>query len=333
MIEALYWNKLEGSTVKCCLCPHNCKIKDGQEGTCRARKNEGGKLFSENYSKVGALNVDPIEKKPLYHFFPGSPVLSIGTFGCNFRCEFCQNWQLAHGQPTLEKISGDEMVQMALGAQKEQGSIGVAYTYAEPLVWYEYVLEIAPKIQDLGQKNILVTNGFIEEAPFLKLLPFISAMNIDVKGFSSDFYKRMVKGYYEPVLKTAEIAKSHGCHVEITNLLIPGMNDSEEDIDKIVDWVASSLGKDTPIHFSKYFPSYKLNIPPTPLETLRMAVKKASKKLDFVYLGNVAEPEWRSTKCPACGEILIERSGFTAKPRVSEGKCKECGRKVNIILQ
>lgn len=333
MKEALYWSKLEESAVKCSLCPHNCKIKEGHKGICHARKNKGGRLFSENYNMVGALNIDPIEKKPLYHFFPGSPVLSIGTFGCNFRCEFCQNWQLAHGHPSLEKITVPEMVQIALEAQKRQGSIGIAYTYAEPLVWYEYVFEVAPKIYDLGQKNILVTNGFIEETPFKKLLPFISAMNIDIKGFSLDFYRRMVKGHYAPVLKTAETAKKSGCHVEITNLLIPGMNDKEEEIDKIVEWTAASLGKDTPIHFSRYFPSYKLNIAPTPLETLRMAAEKASKKLDFVYLGNAAELDWRSTKCPSCGEIFIERSGYRSKTRASEGKCWKCGREINIILQ
>ncbi|MGI6678284.1 MAG: AmmeMemoRadiSam system radical SAM enzyme [Dehalobacterium sp.] len=286
MKEALYYRILENNRILCELCPRNCVIKPGNRGFCRARENRDGVLFSLNYGKITALAVDPIEKKPLYHFFPGSKILSVGTFGCNFHCDFCQNWQIAHQSTTGEEMTPEALASLAL-EMASKGSIGVAYTYSEPLVWYEFVLAASQKVQEAGLKNVLVTNGYIQEEPFQKLLPYIDAFNIDVKGFTKEFYQKVVKGKLAPVLKSAEMAYQAGKHLEITTLLIPGLNDAPEEIEALVDWISLHLGPEVPLHFSRYFPQYRLNLAPTPIQTMYHAREIAEKTLKHIYLGNV----------------------------------------------
>jgi len=284
MKEALYYKKLNDGSVQCLLCPKLCTIKKGKSGFCGARENIGNKLFSNIYSRVSSHGMDPIEKKPLYHFYPGSLILSLGTTGCNFACPFCQNWQISQERnvPT-QHMSASEAVEKAL----ERSSIGIAYTYSEPIIWYEYVMDTAKLARKKGLKNVLVTNGYINENPLKELLPFIDAMNIDLKAFDEKFYREICKGGLETVLKTIKIS-STSCHIEITNLVIPGFNDTTRHFENLVNWIAENLGVDIPLHFSRYFPQYKMKTgSATPIETLEQAYEIAKRKLRYVYLGNI----------------------------------------------
>jgi len=332
MKEALFYKLVDKDKgiIKCLLCPKGCLIKEGQVGFCRSRKNINNKLYSLIYSKVSSCGFDPIEKKPLYHFYPGTPVLSLGTVGCSFSCSFCQNWTISQGSienVSVEELSPERAVQLAL----DNNSPGIAYTYSEPLIWYEYVLDTAIIAKKDNLKNILVTNGFINREPLLKLLPFIDAMNIDLKSFRNSFYQKYCKGSLSPVLQTIEIAKSYS-HIEITNLLIPGLNDREEEIKELVNWLASQ-GENIPLHFSRYFPCYKMNIEATPISTLYKARDIAQKKLKYVYIGNIWDEEANTTYCGNCKKILIKRTGYNIINLGLDktGKCKYCGEQVARI--
>lgn len=283
--QAMYYNKIENSKVHCYLCPHNCVIKPGCLGACRARKNIEGELYSLNYGKIASIGLDPIEKKPLYRFRPGSMILSAGTFGCNLKCSFCQNWGIAHDDPQVADISPDELSHKAREASAH-GNIGIAYTYNEPSIWHEFVLDTARRVKDLGLDNILVTNGFISREPLLELLPYIDAMNIDVKGYTASFYNEVCKASLENVKQTVELSAQR-CHVEVTTLVIPGLNDSVDEIGKMSQWLAS-ISNEIPLHLSRFFPNYKMqDRPPTPKDTLIKAREEALKHLKYVYLGNV----------------------------------------------
>ena len=281
--EALFYEKLNGREVKCLLCPQTCRIVEGKTGFCRVRKNIDGKLYSLIYGQISSIALDPIEKKPLYHYHPKEFILSIGTKGCNLACGFCQNFSISQGLnvPTQE-ITCEEIITKAKNCQ----SFGIAYTYNEPLIWYEFVLDTAKLARREGLKNVLVTNGFINPEPLRKILPFIDAMNIDLKSIEDDFYRNTCKGFLAAVLETIKKAKQF-CHVELTNLIIPTLNDSEGNFEKLVDWIYNNLGEDTPLHFSRYFPCHKFDIPPTPPVTLQKARDIAAAKLKYVYLGNV----------------------------------------------
>ncbi len=282
---AMFYNKIEDSKVHCFLCPHNCVISNGNLGACRARKNIEGELYSLNYGKVASVAIDPIEKKPLYRFNPGTYILSVGSFGCNLKCSFCQNWEIAHEKPYTQDITPEELVDRALEFKKK-GNMGIAYTYNEPSIWYEFVLDTARIAKEKGLNNVLVTNGFISKEPFMELLPFIDGMNIDVKGYTESFYGEICKGTLENVKETVEIA-AKVCHVEVTNLVIPGLNDSVEEIGEMSQWLAS-ISEDIPLHLSRYFPNYKMqDRPPTPVKTLEKARDKALESLKHVYIGNV----------------------------------------------
>ncbi len=283
MKEALYYSKLEGNRVNCILCPKNCIIEDGKTGFCRSRKNIGGKLYSIIYEKTTGIALDPIEKKPLYKFHPGRLILSVGTRGCNFGCIFCQNWHISQNPDAdLEDVSCEQIIQEAI----KLGSLGVAYTYNEPFIWYEFILECAKAAKANGLENVLVTNGYVNPEPLEEILPYIGAMNIDLKSMDEEFYKKNCKGTLAPVLNTIKRAKQD-CHVELTNLIIPSLNDTKEHFEKLTDWIVENAGADTPLHFSRYFPCYELNLPLTPVETLYKANAIAKKKLKFVYLGNM----------------------------------------------
>lgn len=331
MKEALHWEELANQEVQCRLCPWRCRLKPGQKGRCRVRQNEQGRLVSLNFGCCTSVALDPVEKKPLYHFHPGATVYSLGTKGCNFGCRFCQNWQISLGEPEMVRITPEKVVDIALRYSLSRNCVGIAYTYSEPVVWYEFVMETARLARRQGLKNILVTNGFIEEAALADLLPMIDAMNIDIKGFTDEFYLKVCRGKREPVLRTAEKVKSC-CHLELTTLLVNGLNDSETEIGRLTDWIAGSLGPDIPLHLSRYFPNHELDLAPTPVSTLIRAREIARQKLNYVYLGNVST-DGNDTFCPRCGALLIERQGwFTRTAELDAGNCARCGFKTNIVL-
>lgn len=297
MKEALYYESLEGDSVRCRLCPHDCLIHSGRVGICYVRQNVDGKLFALGYARTAASHLDPIEKKPLYRFRPGSLIYSVSGVGCNLGCPYCQNWEIAHPKDTfLHKnprevvetmttpLDPEQAVAHAL-SMREQGNIGIAYTYNEPLIGWEYVRDTARLAHEQGLSNVVVTNGFISEEPLLELLPFLDAVNVDIKGFSDEFYHRL-GGRLEPVLNSARIMSKH-CHVEVTNLLIPTWNTDDKQISDLVDWIAENMGPETPLHFSRYFPARKLALPPTTLETMRHAQEIAEERLRYVFLGNI----------------------------------------------
>lgn len=282
---AMFYNRIENSKVHCFLCPHNCVIKPEGIGVCRARKNIDGDLYSLNYGKITAMALDPIEKKPLYRFKPGSKILSVGTFGCNLKCSFCQNWGIVHENPETYNITPEQLLQKAESCIT-QGNIGIAYTYNEPSIWYEFVYDTAKLVKDAGLSNVLVTNGFIGIKPIEKLLPYVDAMNIDVKAFTASFYSDICKATLDNVKETVEVAAGK-CHVEVTTLVIPTLNDTLTEISNLCKWL-SRISPEIPLHLSRYFPNYKMDyIPPTPVETLEKAKMEAEKYLKYVYLGNV----------------------------------------------
>ena len=285
MKKAMFYKNLDNNKVHCQLCPHGCILSPDSIGVCRARKNVEGQMYSLNYACVASAALDPIEKKPLYHFHAGKLILSVGTYGCNFKCGYCQNWSIAHKDVRTTALEPADLADMALEHVAE-GNIGVAYTYNEPSIWYEYVLETARLVRDRGLVNVLVTNGFINREPLQELLPFIDAMNIDVKAFTEAFYSKHCKGTLEGVMRTVETA-AESCHVEITTLVIPGLNDSPDEIGRLAKWL-SSINPELVLHLSRFFPHYQMmDIPPTPVATLKAAQKSAQSYLKNVYLGNI----------------------------------------------
>jgi pyruvate formate lyase activating enzyme len=283
--QARYYNKIEKSKVHCYLCPHNCVIEPQMTGTCRARKNIDGELFSLNYGLITSLSLDPMEKKPLKRFHPGTLILSVGSFGCNLKCSFCQNWTIAHTDAGTAKLTPQALVSKA-ASLKAKGNIGIAYTYNEPSIWYEFVYDTCTLAKKEGLLNVLVTNGFISHKPLLDILPFVDAMNIDVKAFTAGFYKGICRGVLDNVKESVQLAAKH-CHVEVTTLVIPDLNDSIDEIENLSKWL-SSISPDIPLHLSRFFPNYKMShINPTPKDTLFSVKKVADKYLNHVYLGNI----------------------------------------------
>ena len=321
--EADYYQKIENNRVKCFLCPHNCKIAIGESGKCMVRKNEDGKLFTKNYGKVSSTGIDPVEKKPLYHFHPGKGILSLGTFGCNFSCGFCQNWRISQKQPPLRKLLPKEAVEMA----GEKDVFGIAYTYSEPMVWFEYLMDTCELAKKKNIKNVLITNGYINSKPLKDLLPLIDAANVDLKAFQNNFYNENCDGDLKPVLNTIEMMYKANIHIEITTLLIPGLNDESKELVELFSWIAN-LNSEIPLHISRYFPGYRSDIPPTPIKKLKKAYKIARKYLDYVYLGNIGNDDSRDTDCPDCGYKVIERNNYDVAVKLDRKYCSECGRKI-----
>ena len=310
------------------LCPKYCRITDGEAGFCRVRRHAEGKLWATTYGRVTSANYDPIEKKPLFHFHPGRSILSLGTLGCNLACLFCQNWEISQEVVPTRELSPEKAVAEAV---RISGNLGIAYTYNEPFIWYEYVYDTARLLHDKGLKNVLVTNGYVCEEPLRELLPYLDAMNIDVKATSNKFYSELCQGEAKSVMRTVEIAQAAGCWIELTNLVIPHWNDRDEDFQALADWVAS-VSPDVPLHFSRYHPDYKLTEPPTPLETLQQAHRIAAEKLRHVYLGNVLVAGGEDTRCPHCDQIVVARHGFTVTQlQVAQGTCKFCGTPLPFV--
>lgn len=328
--EALYYQKLPDKVVRCQLCPNYCLLKPGKKGLCGNRVNIDGKLYTMVYGKPISVHIDPIEKKPLSHFLPGTTALSIATAGCNLGCIFCQNWQISQAKPEEAPhydLYPKDIVELA----KKYKTPTIAYTYTEPTVFYEYMLETAKLARKSGIKNIMHSCGYINEKPLKELLQYMDACNIDLKGFSEEFYQEMCNGRLEPVLNSIKTIKEKGVWLEITNLIIPGKNDDPKMIRKMCIWIRENLGKDVPIYFAAFHPAYKLtNIPPTPVKTLEMAAKIAKEEgLNYVFIGNVFGHTGEHTYCPKCKKIVIKRKGYTIlEINLKEGRCKFCGEKI-----
>ena len=321
MKEAMYYEKKEKSQVRCFLCPHNCIIADGKLGICRVRKNQNGTLYSMNYGKITSYAYDPIEKKPLYHFYPNSNIFSIGSFGCNLACDFCQNWEIVYDDSFAREISDSDIITMA----KAKNSIGLAFTYNEPSIWYEYILDLSKQLKENQLKTVMVTNGYINEEPLKKLLPHVDAMNIDLKAMDNSFYTSVCKGKLDPVLKTIELA-AKSTHVEITTLLIGGKNTSTEDIRNLAKTIAE-INPGIPLHLSRYYPAYKMDIPATNVEILLNAKRICKEYLDYVYIGNVPGVD-NNTYCKSCHVRLIDRNIRSKNIGIEDGKCTKCGYNV-----
>lgn len=329
MREAMFYEK-KTPGVRCLLCPHFCRLQNGEAGICGVRREHGGRLYSENYGLCAAKALDPVEKKPLYHFYPGREIFSLGTLGCNLRCGFCQNWHLASRSPEVETVllTPAEVVAM-LGQISGCQPVGVAYTYSEPGVWYEFVRDTALLVQESGYKNVLVTNGFLNKEPLLSILPFIDAFNIDVKAFREDFYRKICGGRLKEVQRYVEVAAA-SAHLELTYLIIPTLNDSEQEMRAFVQWVAG-LNPAIPVHLSRYFPQAGFSLPPTPLAALERLWQGARETLPYVYLGNVPGSTAANTRCPGCGKELVLREGYRVTAMLQNGACPYCGRPSDII--
>lgn len=333
---ALFYQKLDNQKVQCHLCPHNCILSDGKLGVCGVRRNTSGDLYAETYEKVSAIHFDPIEKKPLYHFFPGKTILSIGSVGCNLSCSFCQNCDISQtivdDFSWFKHYSVGEIIDIAIN---RKDNAGISFTYNEPTIHYEYMLEIATEIKMKKIYSVMVSNGFINPDPLKKLIPVMDAFNIDLKAFTEEFYKKQTKSDLKPVLDTLKLINESGRHLEITNLVIPTLNDDPLTFGKMIDWIYKELGEYSILHLSRYFPHHKMTITGTPLSTLERLFNIAKEKLHYVYLGNVPGSEGQNTSCPYCQNLLISRSGyFTSVTGITgEGKCRNCGGKIpNMIL-
>ncbi len=335
MQEAQFYTKLENQIVRCDLCPWNCVLKPGQTGVCKVRSNENGILQTHVYNKIAAFGIDPIEKKPLYHFHPGKNILSVGEVGCNLKCTFCQNHRIsqcyAEDFNGFRKITSEQIINEA---QKTYHNIGIAYTYNEPFTFYEFLFDTAKLAHNNGLKNVVVSNGYINPAPLQKLLPYIDAFNIDLKAFTADFYQKQTKGKLEPVLEILEIIANSNAHLEITNLVIPGLNDDGKNFTEMIKWIALKLGDNVPLHLSRYFPQYEMDIPATPVSKLERLYNLAKSHLKHVYTGNITDVKRSSTLCFDCGNTLVERNHYHVEtPGIDDnGCCSNCKSPVDIIL-
>ena len=326
-----YYEKIEGKEkIKCLLCRHYCQLKEGQVGICGVNKNVEGELKNLVYGHPVALNVDPVEKKPLYHVLPGSKVLSFGTVGCNFKCPFCQNWDISQEHKINEQIevSPEQMVELAF----QEGARSIAYTYNEPTIFYPYAKDIGVIAKEKGLKNIFVSNGFESPEIVEDMASWVDAANIDLKSWDDAYYKKVLKGGLEEVKDTLRRMVKAGIWVEVTTLIIPGENDSDEDLREMAEFIANDLGQHVPWHLSAFFPNYKMmDHEATKLETLERAKRIGQEAgLEYIYLGNV--PVHGDTYCPDCNTLLIDRTGYTVTTNMlKEGHCPKCNREIEGI--
>ncbi len=333
MKEALFYKKLKNKIIQCQLCPHFCTLKEGERGNCGVRENNKGKLYSLVYGKPCSLALDPIEKKPLYHFLPGQLALSIATVGCNLSCKHCQNCEISQARPEQvysKDVSPEEVIREA----KQKNVKIISYTYTEPTIFYEYMLDITKLAKKAGIKNMIVSNGFINSAPLKELCKWIDAANIDLKSIDNEFYKNVCNARVNPVLESLKILKKEKIWIEITNLIIPTLNDSEKDIEKLVDWIIENLGKETVLHFTAFYPQHELShLPPTSPKTLKKARKIALEKgMKYVYTGNVDDEKGSNTYCLKCGKLIIKRRLFSIiENNLNENKCSYCNAKIDGV--
>jgi len=330
MQEALHYRKFDKQGVECLLCPHGCKLKPDHYGKCRTRINRHGKLFTESYGILSSISSDPIEKKPLYHFLPGRPILSIGSFGCNLTCDFCQNFEITQIDQRIFSHhpfrDPEDIVKMAI---LHRNNIGLAYTYNEPTVYFEYMVRCAELIKEHHFSNVMVTNGYINPQPLEELFPYMDAFNVDLKSFRNLFYQQRSGASLYPVLESIKSIAKSGRHLELTFLIIPDYNDDEKEWKEMIKWISDYCGRSAILHVSRYYPYYKMDKPPTPLSTIQSFIEMAREKIDYVYPGNTPQLD-NHTYCPVCGNLLIER--FLYDSRVSgidpDGNCTECKQKI-----
>jgi pyruvate formate lyase activating enzyme len=332
MKEALFYKKNPDKSVDCFLCSHRCHIKDGAYGICSVRLNKEGVLYSLSYGKVVAANVDPIEKKPLYHFLPGSKSYSIACVGCNFQCGFCQNWQISQAKIAKElslfeyRLTPQRIVEEAIANNCQS----ISYTYTEPTIYFEFAFETAKIAKEKGLRNVFVTNGYMSKESLEAIRPYLDAANVDLKSFREDFYRKICKATLKPVLDNIILMKKLNIWVEVTTLLIPGKNDSKEELSDIAEFIAA-LDKDIPWHISAFHPDFEFaELPPTPPESLERGFDIAKKKgIKYVYLGNVYNDNRENTFCPACKKILLSRKGFFVEASaIKENRCPHCHQEI-----
>ena len=333
--EAMYYTKMDEQTVRCDLCPHKCMLGNGTRSFCRVREPREGKLYTLVYELPCAVHVDPIEKKPVFHMLPGSQSFSIATAGCNSRCKYCQNWQISQSKPedtSNSHLSCEEVVSKAAG----NNCRSIAYTYSEPTVFYEYMIDTAKLAKSKGIKNISVTGGMINPKPLKELCEYLDAANVDLKAFDDKYLRDICGQSLKPLLEGLIMMKKNGVWVEITNLIVPSLNDDMGTIRKMCAWIKANLGAETPLHFSRFWPMYKLkNLPPTPPKTLEAAREVAlSEGLQFVYIGNVPGHIANNTLCPNCKKLLVERKGYLIyKKNISKSKCIFCDYRIAGIWE
>lgn len=329
-VEARYYQKLPNRKIKCLLCPRECVIDDLERGYCGVRENHDGTYYTLIYGKPCSAHIDPIEKKPLSHFFPGSLAFSIATVGCNVLCKFCQNWEISQARP--EQTQAYDMPPKEVARLAKQNNCqSIAYTYTEPVVFTEYMHDTAIEGRKLGVKSVMISNGYIQKEPMLDLCAVLDAVKIDLKAFTQKFYTELVAGELRPVLDTLLLLKSQDMWTEIVYLVIPGQNDNSKELTEMCKWIAAELGPDTPVHFTRFHPQYRLtNLPPTPLKTLQTARKIGlDNGLHFVYTGNIPGDEGENTYCPQCGKMLIRRIGYRViENNLLNGKCSYCQYKI-----
>ncbi|MEO0116567.1 MAG: AmmeMemoRadiSam system radical SAM enzyme, partial [candidate division WOR-3 bacterium] len=332
--EAMFYKKLEGNKVVCELCPRYCLIEPNKRGFCRNRENRNGRLYSIVYAYPCSVNREPIEKAPFFHFLPGELRLTLATVSCNQRCKYCQNWEIS--QRSLEEVPSfylppEEVVKTA----KKWGVKIICFTYTEPIVFYEYMYDIAKLARKEGIKSVLVTGGYINEIPLRELCKVVDGIKVDLKGFNEDFYEKTCSSTLQPVLDALKIIREEGVWLEIVNLVVPSLNDDLKEIKKMCQWIRENLGEDVPLHFTRFFPNYKLQqLPPTPIKTLEAAHQVAREcGLKYVYLGNCPGHKFENTYCPKCGTLLIKRVGITmTENHLKDGKCPKCGEKIPGIF-
>ncbi len=319
-----------GTYVKCNLCPHGCVIADGERGLCRTRENRGGVLYTMSYGNPCAVHIDPIEKKPFFHFLPTAAAFSLATAGCNLRCLYCQNWQISQVPPEQTRNVDLPPGAVAQAAVEYQAPV-VAYTYSEPTAFYDYMLDSALEVRDVGLRNVVISSGYINPEPLRELCQAVDAIKIDLKGFNETFYDEVCGARLEPVLRAIQVIHNMGVHLEIVNLVVPTLNDNMDELHSLIAWVRRTLGPDVPLHFSRFHPNYQLtNLPPTPVETLT-AVWETARELGLHYpsVGNVPDHPGNHTYCPGCGEIVIRRRGFAVEAyHIEDGACVFCGQKI-----
>jgi len=329
-VEARYYKKLEHKEIQCELCPRECKVGDRERGYCGCRENQGGTYYTLVHSYPCSAHVDPIEKKPLFHFLPGTQAFSIATAGCNLNCKFCQNWEISQVRPEQVRTYHLPPEEIAAYAQ-ESGSKSIAYTYSEPIVFYEYMIDCARAGRKRGIKSVVITAGYINHDPWLELIGEVNAIKVDFKAFTEDFYKDVCQGKLKPVMDAlVDLARSKVWY-ELVYLVVPTLNDDPEDIKRMSKWMVKELGRDVPIHFTRFHPMYLLkNLPPTPVSSLEKAREIAMEEgMNFVYVGNVPGNPGEHTYCPACKQVVIERVGYRIiQMNLKDGACGLCGQPV-----
>jgi pyruvate formate lyase activating enzyme len=328
-VPTRYWHRLENGRIQCDLCPRACKLAEGQRGLCFVRARHGDQIVLTTYGRASGFCVDPIEKKPLNHFLPGTPVLSFGTAGCNLACRFCQNWDISKSRED-DTLAAEASPEAIARTAKKLGCRSVAFTYNDPVIFHEFAIDVAKACHEVGVRTVAVTAGYVNPEPRAEFYAQMDAANIDLKAFTDPFYRRICAGRLEPVLETIEYVHAEtDVWLELTTLLIPGYNDSDEEIDRLTTWVAETLGPDVPLHFTAFHPDYRmLDVPPTPPGTLTRARRIGQENgLRYVYTGNVSDPEGQTTYCHGCGAVLIERDWYRLGRwgLDEEGRCVECG--------